>query len=123
MSPGTGSAESLRLAGRSAPRYTPRMIEPGLPDHTRRRRLQFRCWHRGMREVDLLLGRYVDAHLAEMSEEDLARLEALLDIPDSDLFAWLTGARPPEQGTDLALLRAIRVFHAGNPTIEDIQTE
>src|SRR3990167_975843 len=44
----------------------------------RRRRLRFRVWHRGMREVDLILGRFADAHLAELDEADLSSFEALL---------------------------------------------
>ena len=36
----------------------------------RRKRLQFRAWHRGMREVDLLLGRFADAMLKMGAEFD-----------------------------------------------------
>ena len=92
-----------------------------LPDEFRRRRLVFRCWHRGMREVDLLLGRYADAHVAEMSQADLARLEALLDIPDSELLAWLTGARQADGEVDQTLIDSIRAFHADLPTVQDLE--
>lgn len=89
-----------------------------VPDDIRRRRLVFRCWHRGMREVDLLLGRYADAHIGKMSEDDLARMEALLDIPDSELLGRLTGA--VSAGVeDQALIDMIRAFHSRNPTVQD----
>ncbi len=90
-----------------------------LSDETRRRRLVFRCWHRGMREVDLLLGRFADAHVPEMSRGDLARLETLLDIPDSELLAWLTGAGRANSEDNQRLIDAIRVFHSTNPTVQD----
>ena len=79
----------------------------------RRRKLLFRAWHRGMREMDLIMGGFVDAHLARMSEGELAELERLFEVPDRDLLAWITGeeAVPPE--LDGALFRNLRDFHMG----------
>lgn len=37
-----------------------------------RKKLMFRSWHRGTREMDLLLGRFADAHVPQLSAEDLA---------------------------------------------------
>jgi antitoxin CptB len=67
----------------------------GLDD--RRKRLLFRCWHRGTREMDLIIGRFADAHLAELSDAELGELEQLIELPDPDLYAALTGVRnlPP----------------------------
>ena len=64
----------------------------GLDD--RRKRLLFRCWHRGTREMDLILGRFADAEIANLSDGDLAELERLIDVPDPDLYAALTGDKP-----------------------------
>ena len=68
----------------------------GLDD--RRKRLLFRCWHRGTREMDLILGRFADAEIVNLSEHELAQFEYLIDVPDPDLYAALTGnmAPPPE---------------------------
>lgn len=79
----------------------------------RRKRLRFRVWHRGMREVDLLLGRFADAHLEAMDEAEVAGFEALLDVPDPEILGWITGefAIPPEE--DSATLRRIVKFHRG----------
>ena len=41
----------------------------------RQRRLLFRCWHRGIREMDLVLGGFADAHLASLTEAELDELE------------------------------------------------
>ncbi|MBR1120891.1 succinate dehydrogenase assembly factor 2 [Bradyrhizobium lablabi] len=61
----------------------------GLDD--RRKRLLFRCWHRGTREMDLILGRFADAEIANLGDGDLDRLEQLLEVPDPDLYAALIG--------------------------------
>jgi antitoxin CptB len=80
----------------------------------RRKRLRFRAWHRGMREVDLLLGRFADAHLAELGAAELGAFDALLDVPDQDVLAWLTGTGQPPVGPAKPLLRRIYAFHHGD---------
>ena len=75
----------------------------------RRRRILFRAWRRGMREMDLVMGRFADANLTAMSASELDEFERLLDLPDPRLLAWLTGteAVPNEFATPLlARLRA-----------------
>lgn len=73
----------------------------------RRRRLLFRARHRGTHEADLLVGGFVAARIAQMDEAELAALEAVLELPDPDLFDWLTGRRPlPEQAAN-PVLRAM----------------
>jgi antitoxin CptB len=62
----------------------------------RRKRLTFRAWHRGMKELDLLIGGFADRHLAELSPAQLDRFEALLDVPEPLMYRWLMGhERPP----------------------------
>jgi antitoxin CptB len=61
----------------------------GLDD--RRKRLLFRCWHRGTREMDLILGGFADAEIARLAEAELEQLERLIELPDPDLYAALTG--------------------------------
>jgi antitoxin CptB len=56
----------------------------------RRKRLLFRCWHRGTREMDLILGRFADAAIADLSDTELAQLERLIEVPDPDLYAALS---------------------------------
>jgi antitoxin CptB len=60
----------------------------------RRKRLLFRCWHRGTKEMDLFMGRFADANLATMTDQELDDLEHLIDFPDPDLYAALSGAAP-----------------------------
>jgi len=82
----------------------------GLDD--RRKRLLFRCWHRGTREMDLILGRFADAEIASLAEDELSELERLIEVPDPDLYAALIGDRPLPQGAAGALFERIKSFRA-----------
>jgi antitoxin CptB len=86
------------------------MTEPEPLDH-RRRRARFRAWHRGMREVDLLLGRFADAHLARLSDAELDALEALMEVPDDQLYSWLVGRVPPAPEHKTSLFDRIVAHH------------
>jgi len=70
-----------------------------------------RAWRRGMRETDLITGRFADAHIATLSDADLAEFERLLEVRDQDLLGWITGefAAPPEY--DTPLFRRLHAFH------------
>lgn len=87
------------------------MSEPETALDIRRRRIRFRCWHRGMREVDLLMGHFADATITDLSEAELDELEALMEAQDRDIFAWLVKERavPPE--FDTAVFRRLSAFH------------
>jgi antitoxin CptB len=77
----------------------------------RRRKLLFRCWHRGMREMDLIMGRFADSALAELSDAELADLEHLIELPDRDLLAWVTGEANVPADVDTVVFRRMRDFH------------
>lgn len=77
----------------------------------RRRRAAFRAWHRGMKEMDLLLGRYADEHVARMDDAELAEFETLLEVLDRDLFKWFTGEAPVPAQQNTPLFRSICRFH------------
>jgi antitoxin CptB len=78
----------------------------------RRKRLLFRCWHRGTREMDLILGRFADAEIAGLTDDELTELERLIDVPDPDLYAALTGDRPIAAEYASALFDRLRAFRA-----------
>jgi antitoxin CptB len=82
----------------------------GLDD--RRKRLLFRCWHRGTREMDLILGRFADAEIAHLSDSDMTELERLIDVPDPDLYAALTGDKPLDLEYASQLFDRIKAFRA-----------
>lgn len=84
---------------------------PTADELARRRRLLFRAWHRGTREMDLVMGRYADAHAMTMPAQDVDMFEALMEAPDPEVFAWITGAKPTPPNYETSLLQRIRVFH------------
>lgn len=80
------------------------------PD-TRRRRLRFRAWHRGIRETDLIMGRFADAHIENFTVDDMTDFERLLEIPDRDILDWVTGAAPVPEAELSPMLARILAFH------------
>ena len=84
----------------------------------RRRRLLFRSWHRGIREVDLVLGRFADRELATLNEAELDDFEKLLDVPTPDLLAWVMGERPVPVEDETPLLRRVLQFHEATKAAE-----
>ena len=86
----------------------------GLPNDNpdiRRRRLLFRCWHRGTQESDLMLDSFAETSLAGFDSAQLDRFEALLDCADTDLFDWITGRSMPPPVYDHDVMRLLRSSH------------
>ncbi|WP_298805213.1 succinate dehydrogenase assembly factor 2 [uncultured Lentibacter sp.] len=65
---------------------------------TRLKRLKMRSMRRGIKEMDLILMRFAEAHLGEMSDEALDLYENLLEENDQDLYQWVSGQTPAPQG-------------------------
>ena len=64
----------------------------------RRKRILFRAWHRGIREMDLILGQFADDEIGRLPEEQLDELEVIMDEEDADLVNWITRKMPvPEK--------------------------
>ena len=78
----------------------------------RQRRTLFLSWHRGMREMDLILGRFADAQIASLTESELGDYERLLEAPDRDVFSWLTGEAETPSSYDTPVFRKICAFHS-----------
>jgi antitoxin CptB len=83
-----------------------------MPDslERRRKRLTFRARHRGMKELDLLIGGFADRHLAELSAAQLDRFEALLDVPEPLMYRWLMGFERPPAAFDHDVTRLLLDF-------------
>ena len=76
----------------------------------RRRKLLFRSWHRGMREMDLILGRFADVAVEQLTEDEIAEFERLLEAPDPELLAWIIGEADVPPDHDTGLFRRLRDF-------------
>jgi antitoxin CptB len=79
----------------------------------RRRRLLYRSWHRGTREADLIMGRFADVHVANLTDTELDQYEHLLEALETDLLAWLTGVAAVPVERDTPMFRRVRDFHFG----------
>lgn len=77
----------------------------------RRRKLLFRAWHRGMREMDLIMGRFADARIEQLPAAELADFEHLMEVPDRELLAWITGEADVPPNYNTALFRRLRDFN------------
>jgi antitoxin CptB len=76
----------------------------------RRRRLLFRAWHRGIREMDFVLGRFADDNIKTLSDTELDEVEGWLDIPDQQIFAWVSETETVPAEIDTSLFRRLRKF-------------
>jgi antitoxin CptB len=77
----------------------------------RRRKLLFRAWGRGVRETDLLIGRFADAHIDTLDAGQLDDFEKLIEAPNAELYAWVVGAGNVPPGYDTTVLSKLRMFH------------
>lgn len=86
------------------------MTSPPETIETRRKRLLWRASHRGMREMDLLLGGFARAHIESLSATGLDELETIIGLPDQELLGWVLGdiPVPPPQATPT--LRALLTY-------------
>lgn len=81
-----------------------------------RKKLTFRAWRRGFREMDLLLGAFADAHMAEMNDQEVVEFERLLATPDWEVYAWIIGQKPiPDNHQSSVLDRLIAFRYEAQP--------
>ena len=73
----------------------------------RRKRLRFRAWHRGIKEMDLIMGKFADTHIADLDRADLDLFEALLEETDNTVYAWISERETVPKEFDTALYRRI----------------
>ncbi|MBX3584556.1 MAG: succinate dehydrogenase assembly factor 2 [Rhizobiaceae bacterium] len=78
----------------------------------RRRRLLFRSWHRGIKEMDLILGRFANEAIESLNDDELDQYERLLEVQDADLLNWVTGTSQIPLAFDTPILTKIRAITA-----------
>ena len=77
----------------------------------RRRKLLFRAWRRGVREIDLIVGGFADAYIDKFDAPGLDAFERLIEVPNADLYAWVVGDKAAPAEHDSAVLRQLIGFH------------
>ena len=83
--------------------------DPSVPGTTLSR-LRWRC-RRGMRELDAVLQSFVDASFEGLSDGEIACFERILDLPDPELLAYVSGRSVPADAEIAALIDRIRRSH------------
>lgn len=76
----------------------------------RRRRMLFRAWHRGIREMDLILGQFADCEITSLDGAELDEFESILGEDDNDLFKWVCGKAEAPRHLQTPLFRRILAF-------------
>ncbi len=77
----------------------------------RRRRAAYRAAHRGTKEMDVLVGRYAEAHLSVWPDRDLTHFENFLALPDPMLQDWIFNPGNVSDEAYAGLVDDIRKFH------------
>jgi antitoxin CptB len=75
-----------------------------------RKKLRFRAGHRGFREMDLFMEAFADRYLGAFGDRELAEFERILDIPDQDVYSWITGQAAPPEGARSQVLDLLISF-------------
>ena len=57
----------------------------------RRKKALFRAQRRGFRELDLIFAAFAETHLPSLEDPGLSQFEALLSVPDWQMFNWIMG--------------------------------
>lgn len=79
-------------------------------DDTRRKRILYRANHRGMKEADVLIGRFAERHLGDLTPEQVDRFESLMDELDLDIMDWIMDREPVPARHDTDVFAMLKAF-------------
>ena len=77
----------------------------------RRKKILFKCTHRGTKELDILLGNFVSHHINLLKPKELDYLEVILGFNDIDLYKILTNKKEIDKKMNKLLLKKIIKFN------------
>jgi len=77
----------------------------------RRKKILFKCTHRGTKELDILLGNFVSNHINLLKPKELDYLEVILGFNDIDLYKILTNKKEIDKKMNKLLLKKIIKFN------------
>jgi len=76
----------------------------------RRKTLKYRAHHRGIKEMDIVLGTFADTYLDEMDGPQLDEFEDLINIPDQDFFRYLTNQEEIPEEFNNDMMKTLKSF-------------
>jgi antitoxin CptB len=71
------------------------------------KRMRWRA-RRGLLELDIVLGRFIEKHYAQLDDDGRRAFDVMLDMPDNPLWDMIAGRRDAEPGEQQGLLEKIR---------------
>lgn len=77
----------------------------------RLKKLSFRAWRRGFKEADIILGHFADDYLDSLSDAELDSFERLLEVPDQDLYGWITEREVAPDAYNDEIMRKLNSFY------------
>ena len=77
----------------------------------RRKKILFKCTHRGTKELDILLGNFVSRHIDLLKSKELNYLEIILSFNDIDLYKILTNKKEIDKKMNKLFLKKIIKFN------------
>ena len=80
------------------------------PTENLRKRLLYQSQHRGMREMDIVLGGFARKKIETLSPQELEQFEALLAFPDQHLYGWFFERAPLPESAPFTIVEAILTF-------------
>ncbi len=82
------------------------------PREVRVKRLRMRAGHRGIKEMDLILGGWAAAHLDDADDATLDQFETVMAEADHDLYQWVSGQQPAPEALQPFITRLAEEFAA-----------
>ena len=73
-------------------------------------RLIYRSWHRGTKELDLILGNFISDNINQMSEDEITEFVALLNSEDPDIYKWIVKFEVPNDKSLNDIIIKIREY-------------
>jgi antitoxin CptB len=84
-----------------------------MTEHNNRlKKILYRSLHRGCKETDFLLGKFAQAHLNELSPEEIDFYERFIELSDNDIYNWIAGNAEIPANYHHPLIQKIIEFNA-----------
>lgn len=70
-----------------------------------KKRLIFRSWHRGTKEMDILMGSFAQEHVPDFNQDEVSIYDEMLELSDPDLYNWYTKREEIPANLDNAVMQ------------------
>lgn len=77
-------------------------------------KLIYRSWHRGTKELDLILGNFISENIQNLSDHEIENYEILLNCEDPDIYKWIVNQEEPFKTSLKDLIGKIRAYLKSN---------